>query len=116
MKPGQIAAYVFCLAAGLFLARFELHTDDTGVEVGMILALSFILGAWQPQHAWQWALLVGPWAPAAELWARMSGVARNDVSSAGGLALLTVVVVVLGLGGAYAGALLRRGLQAAAGV
>jgi hypothetical protein len=115
MKPGVIAAYSFCLAAGLFLASFELHTDDTGVEVGLILLLTFVLGCWHPRHAWQWGLLVGPWAPAADLWALRFGGARHGLDHAGGLLLLTGVVIALGMAGSYAGALLRKGVQAASG-
>jgi hypothetical protein len=115
MRINTIAAYGFCLAAGLFLASFELHTDDTGVEVFLILLFTFVLGCWHPLHAWQWALLVGPWAPAADLWQVQFGTVKPDLSHAGGLPLLTAVVLALGLAGSYAGALLRKGLRLAAG-
>ena len=110
-----IAAYVFCLAAGLFLANFELHTDDTGVEVIYIVLITFVLGCWQPGNAWQWALLVGPWAPAADAWQLKFGTVKPDLSHTGGLLLLTVVVIALGMAGSYAGALLRKGVRLAAG-
>ena len=116
MKISTIAAYLFCLAVGLFLARFELHTDDTGVEVFLILLFTFVLGCSKPRHAWQWALLVGPWAPAADLWQLNFGTAKPDLSHTGGLLLLTGVVIALGLAGSYAGALLRKGLRVADGV
>jgi hypothetical protein len=114
MKLGTIAAYLFCLAAGLFLASFELHTDDTGVEVLFILLFTFVLGCWQPRHAWQWALLVGPWAPAADLWQLNFGITKPALEHTGGLLLVTGVVIALGLAGSYAGALLRKGVQLAA--
>jgi len=115
MKLSAIAAYLFCLAVGLFLARFELDTDDTGVEVFFILLFTFVLGCWHPRHAWQWALLVGPWAPAADLCQRTFGTVKPDLSHTGGLLLLTGVVIALGLAGSYAGALLRKGVRLAAG-
>ena len=115
MKISSIAAYLFCLAVGLFLASFELHTDDTGVEVFFILLFTFVLGCWHPRHAWQWALLVGPWAPAADVWQLNFGTAKPDLSHTGGLLLLTGVVIAMGLAGSYAGALLRKGVQLAAG-
>ena len=102
MKLPDILAYAFWVPAILFLGRFELHTDDTGVEVGLLLAITFLLGALHPRHAWQWALLVGPCIPASEL---LFG--RREM---GGLGLLLVVVVALGLGGSYAGAGLRRAI------
>ena len=116
MKFSTIAAYLFCLAAGLFLAGFELHTDDTGVEVFFILLITVALGCWHPRHAWQWALLVGPWAPAADVWQLNFGATKPALEHTGGLLLVTGVVILLGLAGGYAGALLRKGVRVAAGV
>ncbi|MBZ5582647.1 MAG: hypothetical protein LAQ30_10680 [Acidobacteriia bacterium] len=103
----KIASYLFCLAAGAFLARFELHTDDTGVEVFFILAATFLLGCLHPRRAWQWPLLVGPWIPGAEL------LFGSGKQSLGSLGLLLAFVVALGLAGSYAGALVRRAATAA---
>ena len=44
MRISGFACYGFCVAAGAFLAYFELHTDDTGLEVFFILAITFLLG------------------------------------------------------------------------
>ena len=104
MQAATVACYGFCLAAGAFLGRFELHTDDTGVEVFFILLITFVLGSWHPRHAWQWALLVGPCAPAADLLFRTAQT---------GLVWITAAVIAIGLIGSYAGVLLRRGLSAA---
>lgn len=106
MKVSTLACYAFCLAAGAFLGRYELHTDDTGVEVFFILLATFVLGCWHPRHAWQWALLVGPCAPAAD-WIFKSGQT--------GLLGITVAVIAFGLVGSYAGVLLRKGLSVSAG-
>ena len=35
-----LAAFAFAIASALFLGRYELHTDDTGVEVGFVLLFS----------------------------------------------------------------------------
>ena len=102
MKFTPILAYVLWLPAILFLGRFELHTDDTGVEVGLLLAITFLLGILQPRHAWQWALMVGPAIPAAEI---LFGHPQPGV-----LAVLLPVVIALGLAGSYAGAGLRRAI------
>ena len=102
MRFGAVACYGFCLAAGVFLGRYELHTDDAGVEVFFILLFTFVLGCWHPRHAWQWALLAGPCAPAADWLFK---------PQSAGLIPLTAVVIAIGLVGSYAGALLRRGVS-----
>ena len=101
MKVSTLACYGFCLAAGAFLGRFELHTDDTGVEVFSILFATFILGCWHPRRAWQWALLVGPCAPLADL---IFGRSQH------GLLGVAAAVIAIGLIGSYAGVLLRKGI------
>ncbi len=101
----KIAAYLFCLAAGAFLARFELRTDDAGVEVFLILLATFLLGCIHPRHAWRWALLVGPWVPGAQFF---FGSGAQSLSSLG---LLLGFVIAVGLAGSYAGALLRKAVS-----
>ena len=105
MKLSGILAYALWIPAVLFLGRFELHTDDTGIEVGLLLFITFVLGILQPRHAWQWALLVGPCIPIAQLLFRSP--------RAGDLALLFAVTIVLGLAGSYAGAGLRWAIEKA---
>ena len=99
-----IGVYLFCFTAAGLLARYDLHTDDTGVEVFLILAVTFLLGCLRPRHAWQWALLVGPWIPAAEALFAPRGPQAINLSS---LALLAFVIA-LGLAGSYSGAFARR--------
>jgi hypothetical protein len=97
-----ILAYALWIPAALFLGYFELHTDDAGVEVFCLLLITFLLGTLHPRHAWQWALLVGPAIPAAEL---LFGHPPSPP------ALLLAVVVAVGLAGSYAGALLRKAIS-----
>jgi hypothetical protein len=111
MKIRTLACYGFWIVAGFFLARYELHTDDTGIEVFLILLITFILGCWHPRHAWQWALLVGPCAPAADLCESLLGKEQPAVHSPGGLLTITAVVILIGLGGSNGGALLRKALS-----
>lgn len=106
-----MAAWLFWLAAVPFLMSFELHTDDTGVEVMFLLAITFGLGCLHPRHAWMWALLVGPSIPAADL---LFGTPHPGLNHRGDLAILCGVVAVLGLAGSYAGVLLRKLVSAAA--
>jgi hypothetical protein len=113
MKSTTFTCYGFCIVAAAFLARYELHTDDTGVEVFLILLFTFVLGCWHPRHAWQWALLVGPCAPAADLFQSLFGKEQPVVHSPGGLLTITAVVILIGLGGSYGGALLRKAISSA---
>ena len=60
-------ALVVSLAAGLFLARYDLNTDDTGIEVGLLLIASALLALLAPKRWWLVALCVGLPIPIAEL-------------------------------------------------
>jgi hypothetical protein len=100
-----VAAYLFAIAAGAFLGRFELHTDDTGVEVGLLFLATFVLGSLHPRHARQWALLVSLWIPAAELIFRRPPVNTSTLGVA-------AFVLAVGLAGSYSGALVRGAASA----
>ena len=97
-------AYLFCSAAMIFVGRFELRTDDAGVVVFFVLAMTLVLGCLHPRRAWQWGF-AGWCVPIAELfW----GTARGHLGGAPGAALLLAFVTGIGLAGGYAGAWLRR--------
>jgi hypothetical protein len=100
MKLFSAASYLFCAIAITFLARLELHTDDTGVEVFFILLSTFLLGCWHPARAWQWALLIGLSVPAAG-WIWRTPRPTIDFT-------VPAFVVAVGLAGSYAGVLIRR--------
>jgi hypothetical protein len=110
MKLTNIAAYVLWIAAAAFLMRFELHSDDAGVIAFFILLATCLLGSLHPRRAWQWALLVGPAVPAADL---IFGSPHSPFSLSETVKLF-VFVVVIGLAGAYLGVLLRKTVSAAA--
>ena len=105
MKITTLAAYLFCAAAMVFLGRFELHTDDTGVEVFFILAITFVLGCLHPRYAWQWAVLVGLSIPAAHVIVQRSTPGW----------LVAVFVIAVGMAGSYAGVAIRRVIWPAPG-
>lgn len=112
MKIHAAAAYVLCAACAVILARLELHSDDAGVIAFFILACAGVLGFLHPRNAWQWALLVGPSVPIADLLFRP---AKPPVNSLAGFGLLLLFVIAMGLAGCYSGALLRSGLGRLAG-
>jgi uncharacterized membrane protein len=60
-------AIAVALICGLFLAFFDSRTDDTGVEVGLLLIASTLLAVMAPKRWWIIALLVGVFIPIVEL-------------------------------------------------
>jgi hypothetical protein len=60
-------AIALSLGAGLILARYDLKTDDTGIEVGLLLIASVLLAVVAPRRWWLVALCVGVPIPLAEL-------------------------------------------------
>ena len=56
---------VFSLAATVFITYGDLHTDDTGIVVGLIALSSFFAAAIQPKGFWRWALIIGAGVPIA---------------------------------------------------
>jgi hypothetical protein len=100
-------AALLASAACLFLARFELHTDDTGVEVFLLLAAGLVLGTIHPRHAWVWGLALGSSIVLANVWNLQFGHARPGPATAPGLALLELVTVMIATAGAYGGVFLR---------
>jgi hypothetical protein len=72
-----LLAGVFALASGAFLARFELHTDDTGVEVFLLLVCCFVIGLICARRAWVWGLVVSLSIPAGAVWKRLYGTAQG---------------------------------------
>ena len=107
MKLTTLAVYLLCLLGGAFLGRFELHTDDTGVEVFFLIAITFLLGFLHPREAWQWSLLVPLWIPAAQLF-----FGRPRPALTWSSLLLVAFVCLVGLGGSYGGVALRRMISA----
>ena len=83
------------------------------MSIAIIRAFVRNLGCAHPRNAWQGALLVGRWAPAADLFQRVVLKERPTVNISGGLLSVTVVVIVIGLAGAHAGAFLRKGIASA---
>lgn len=109
-RLGALFAGAFALASGAFLARFELHTDDTGVEVFLLLACSFVAGLICARRAWIWALVISLPIPGADIWNTLYGSGHAGLHTQRDLLLLMLFVSAVGMAGAYAGAGLRRTL------
>lgn len=55
------------LAVGVLLASYDVRTDDTGIEVGLLLIASVTLAALAPRRWWLIALCVGLPIPIVEI-------------------------------------------------
>jgi hypothetical protein len=91
-------AGLFCAAAMAFMGYFELHTDDTGVEVAALAACAFLLGCWDPRRAWLWALLVAAAIPGAELLFGKGGLHGGLPGVAAFVLVLALVAGLIGAG------------------
>jgi len=117
MKRSTLVTFLagaFATASAVFLAHFELHTDDTGVEAALMLLCAFILGTAHPRHAWVWALVPGSAIALATAWSHFYGSSHPGVPSLSDRVLVMAFVTVIGLAGAYSGAGIRRAISGAA--
>ena len=95
----EAAVLVAAVVAGFFMLSYDQRTDDTGVEVALLVAISLALAVAAPRRALAVGLGVG--LPIA-VWSVMNG------NSAGVAALAFAIL------GAGVGWLMRRGSLAAA--
>jgi hypothetical protein len=105
---GSATPYLLSLLLGIDLGWVNLHTDQTPFVALPLLAATAILGFGWPRRPWLWALVVGVWlsiGQALALLASMRLPYPNDLSA---VVSVLAIGVVLGLVGAYAGALLAR--------
>ena len=90
MRNGIVIA--LALAAGVLLAAYDLRTDDSGIEVGLLLIAAVVLTTFAPRRWWLIALCVGLPIPAAEI-----VIAHSSLPPAGIAALaVTIVGTVIG--------------------
>ncbi len=99
-----LVAAVLCL----FLARYDLRTDDTGVELVFLIMAGAILALIDPRRPWRWGLLLGGTIVAAEIYNRIFGVPRSSLGGWWGYALVGLVTITAGSIGAFAAAGVRR--------
>ena len=84
--------------AGMALASYDLRTDDTGIEVGLLLIASATLAAFAPRRWWIVALCVGLPIPITEI------VVSHAALVPGGIAALAIAIVgaLIGFGSSRA--------------
>jgi hypothetical protein len=98
---------LMALAGAVFVGYGELHTDDTGILVALILGISFILGSLHPKHAWVWGLMVGNSVIVAEAYQKLFHQPQPSLPSFPSSLFLALFVSAVGLAGAYGGVILR---------
>jgi hypothetical protein len=91
----RIAAAFFALSFSTWLGRADLHTDDTGILVGLIALGSFLLAMVEPRQPWIWGVVVPAGIIAVEAWSH-HGVL--------GIAAFTIAIAMIG---SYIGAIIR---------
>jgi hypothetical protein len=102
MKRFQlIAAAFFGLTFSAWLGRVELHTDDTGILVGLIGLGSFLLAMVEPRRPWIWGIVVPAGIIAVEVWNHHGEL---------GVAAFTIAIATIG---SYLGALIRGRIASA---
>ncbi len=99
-------AFGFLAAAVDVVAPFG---DDTSkVTLFLWLVSSGLLGFLQPRRPWRWALLIGPWVPAAHFVFHVLHLAVPFTPSVTTILILVPVSLVACLVAAYGGSLIRR--------
>jgi len=96
----------FTVAAGLFAGWVDFHNDEVQAAVLVVLVGSGLAGLAQPAHAWRWAVIVALGIPAVYLIGDAIG--ATPVSPPGPNLFGTLMALIPGFIGAYAGALARR--------
>jgi hypothetical protein len=92
------AAFFFALSLSIWLGRADLHTDDTGILVGLIGCGALLVALVEPKRPWIWGLLVPAGVILVELW--------NNTGW--GVLLIAAVTVTIAAAASYLGAFLRR--------
>ena len=113
----RLRAALYALAAlfGLAVAYLNLHTDETPFVAIPLLAACALLGALGPRGAWRWGLLVGLWLPLSQAWAYWIGMRLPYPNTAVDVLSAAIPGLLIGLVGAYLGALAGWVLRRAAG-
>ncbi|HEY3837869.1 MAG TPA: hypothetical protein VGL72_14910 [Bryobacteraceae bacterium] len=96
----MLSAAFFALALSAWLGRADLHTDDTGILVGLIGLGSLLVAMVEPRKPWIWGMVVPAGIITVEAWSH-HGVL--------GIAAFTIAVATAG---SYLGAFVRGRVSA----
>ncbi len=96
------------MSFSIWLGRADMHTDDTGILVGLIGIGGFVLAMFEPRRPWIWGVIVPAGVILVEIWNTLYGPRNPHNGGAGGLLAIAAVTIAVACAGAYVGALLRR--------
>ena len=99
------------LVAATFLFQGNLHTDDTGIVAGLIVAFAAALAFLFHKPGLVLGSLLGLSIVASELWNLRFGVPRTHMAKASDFVLLFLFVTALSVAGSLAGFGARRTMQ-----
>src|SRR3974390_2288246 len=112
MKRIQLpAAVFFALTFSAWLGRADLHTDDTGILVGLIGLGGFLLSMVEPRRPWMWGLIVPAGIIGVEVWNYAFGNRNPNVGGFGGLCAIAGLAIAVASLGSYAGSFIRRSVS-----
>lgn len=100
----EAIALVLAGLSGMLLASYDTRTDDTAIELGLLLVASLSLALLAPKRWWIIALLVGIFIPLVEMGPQW----RSGYVPAGAVALVVTFI------GAFIGHLITRGPRTSA--
>ncbi len=98
-----LIAIFLALCEGVFLARMDLISDDTGILVGLTLIGCFLLGVLAPRRGWLFGFVVAFWLVAAEVFNFFWIAPRPSVRQPAQLLLVVLFINGVCLAGAGAG-------------
>jgi hypothetical protein len=103
-----LSALLFALTFSAWLGRADLHTDDTGILVGLIGLGGFLLAMLEPRRPWMWGLIVPAGVIVVEVWNNLYGHRNPNTGGVGGLCAIAAITIVIASVGSYVGAFVRR--------
>ena len=93
------------VAAGIFAGVVDFHNNEPQAAAAVLLVLCGMMGFACPRHAWRWGIIAPLGIPAVYLAAHAAGL--KPVDSLHPNILASLVALIPGLIGVYAGAFVR---------
>jgi hypothetical protein len=106
-KSSGILIYAIAVLLGLSGGILDISIGDLLVTAIFVMFATMVLGFIRPQRAWVWAVIVALFVPGSRLAAYLALNQRSDRAQIWESAL----AIVIGIVGAYAGVLGRRGVD-----
>ena len=103
-KRPHLLHHLMALFLGLLTAFVDQHGDDPQFTVLLLLTFGFFMGFSQPEKVWRWALLLSAWVPFTMILRIVLEGRHGEFVNEG---LFSIVPLVPGFIGSYAGSLLH---------